>query len=212
MECQESMKKLNEYKLAIEHAGMDKNKFSAQLDELRRAADAEAKLRSQADTKISSLERTIKTMLAEKEELLAVKVQLESYVEKWKSENNEWKRKYENEARLRVEEVDALKKRFTIEVNGLQDALNNLEAKLKAAENQKMKLGQENGVLVKEVSEKLRVVEKSNMELGTKLKEMTNLYERADRDNKARAQEVVKMGNDMDRLKMANESLTMAKD
>jgi len=84
-----------------------------------------------------------------------------------------------------------------------------------------MKLGQENGVLVKEVehcqivikeiTEKMRIVEKSNMELGTKLKEMTNLYERADRDNKARAQEVVKMGNDMDRLKMANESLTMAK-
>ena len=36
-------KKLNEMKLAIEHAGMDKNKFAAQLEELRRAADAEAK-------------------------------------------------------------------------------------------------------------------------------------------------------------------------
>merc|ERR1719239_713526 len=37
---------------------------------------------------------------------------------------------------------------------------------------------------------------------------MTNLYERADRDSKARAQEVLKIANEMDRLKMANESLT----
>merc|ERR1711963_788744 len=42
-------------------------------------------------------------------------------------------------------------------------------------------------------------------------KEMTNLYEKADRDSKARAQEVVKMGNEMDRVKMANESLTAVK-
>ena len=54
-------------------------------------------------------------------------------------------------------------------------------------------------MIIKEITEKLRMTEKSNMELGTKLKEMTNLYERADRDNKARAQEVVKMANDMDR-------------
>ena len=43
MEAQESAKKLNEMKLAIEHAGMDKNKFASQLDELRRAADNEAR-------------------------------------------------------------------------------------------------------------------------------------------------------------------------
>merc|ERR1711970_745182 len=152
---------------------------------------------------------------------LAVKVQLEGYVAKWKAENDGWKKKYENEAKLRVEETDALKKKFTIEMNNLQDMVNNLEAKLKASENQKTKLGQENTVLIKEVehcqviikenTEKLRLSDKSCSELGAKLKEMTNLYERADRDNKARAQEVVKMGNDMDRLKMANEVLTRDK-
>merc|ERR1712200_390833 len=200
---------------------MDKNKFAAQLEELRRAADSEAKARTSAETKITSLERTIKSMVAEKEEMLAVKVQLEGYVAKWKAENDGWKKKYENEAKLRVEETDALKKKFTIEMNNLQDMVNQLEAKLKASENQKTKLGQENTVLIKEVehcqviikeiTEKLRLSDKSCSELGTKLKEMTNLYERADRENKAKAQDLVKMGNDMDRLKMANEVLTRDK-
>jgi len=218
MEAQEANKKLNEMKLAIEHAGMDKNKFSVQLEELRRAADSETRSRNAAETKIVSLERNIKTLHVEIEELRAIKIQLEGAIEKWKGDNADWKKKYENEARLRVEETDVLKKKFTIEVNGLTDQLHSMEQKLKAAEGQKQKLTQEVSVLIKDVehsqvvikemSEKLRVSDKSNSELGSKLKEMTNLYERADRDNKARAQEVVKLANEMDRLKMANESLT----
>ena len=43
------------------------------------------------------------------------------------------------------------------------------------------------------------------------MKEMTNLYERADRDNKARAGEIVKLGNEMDRLNMSNETLNAHK-
>ena len=42
-EAQEANKKLNDMKLAIEHAGMDKNKFATQMEELRRAADQETR-------------------------------------------------------------------------------------------------------------------------------------------------------------------------
>lgn len=221
MEASEANKKLNEMKLAIEHAGMDKNKFASQLDELRRAADNELRGRNAAETKISNLERTIKTLTVEIEELRSLKITLEGSIEKWRSESVDWKKKYENEARLRVEETDALKKKFNVEIITLTDALNNLESKLKAAEGQKQKLTQEVSVLIKdvehsqvvikEITERLRSSDKSNSELGTKLKEMTNLYERADHDNKARAQEVVRLGNEMDRCKMANETLAQAK-
>merc|ERR1719245_1990654 len=218
MEAQESNKKLNEMKLAIEHAGMDKNKFAAQLDELRRAADNEARNRNAAETKITSLERNIKTLTVEIEELRQIKINLEGSIEKWKQENGDWKKKYENEARLRVEDVDALKKKFTVEVNGLNDMVHQLEQKLKAAENAKTKLSGEVNVLIKdfehsqtvikEITAKFQSSEKSNVDLSAKLKEMTNLYEKADKDNKFRAGEIVKLGNEMDRLKMANETLT----
>merc|ERR1719317_151430 len=199
MVAQESNKKLNEMKLAIEHAGMDKNKFAAQLDELRRAADNEARNRNAVETKITSLERNIKTLTVEIEELRQIKINLEGSIEKWKQENRDWKKKYENEARLRVEDVDALKKKFTVEVNGLTDMVHQLEQKLKAAENAKSKLSGEVNVLIKdfehsqvvikEMTAKFQSSEKSNIDLSAKLKEMTNLYEK-------------------DRLKMANETLT----
>merc|ERR1719431_971751 len=218
MEAQESNKKLNEMKLAIEHAGMDKNKFAAQLDELRRAADNEARNRNAAETKITSLERNIKTLMVEIEELRSLKITLEGSIEKWKQENGDWKKKYENEARLRVEEGDALKKKFTVEINNLTDVCHQLEQKLKAAEAAKAKLSSEVNVLIKdfehsqvvikEITGKFQSSEKTCMDLSAKLKEMTNLYEKADRDSKARANDIVKLGNEMDRLKMENQTLT----
>merc|ERR1712142_285122 len=221
MEAQDSAKKLNEYKLSLEHAGLDKNKFATQLDELRRAADNEARNVNAANTKIQTLERTIKTLTVEIEELRQLKITLEGSIAKWQQENADWKKKYENENRLRVEETDALKKKMTMEVNSLTDALHNLEQKLKSAENAKAKLTGEVNVLikdfehsqtvVKEITAKFQNSEKSNHDLATKLKEMTNLYEKADRDSKARANEIVKISNEADRLKMANETLSRDK-
>merc|ERR1719192_2858275 len=183
---------------------MDKNKFATQMEELRRAADQETRNRNAAETKITALERNIKTLMVEIEELRQVKINLEGSISKWQAENADWKKKYENEARLRVEEGDALKKKFTVEITGLTDNLHNLEQKLKAAENAKAKLTSEVGVLVKdfehsqvvikELTAKLGSSDKTCNDLAVKLKEMTNLYEKADRDSKARAQEVVKMG------------------
>merc|ERR1712025_357151 len=171
-----------------------------------------------ANTKIQSLERTIKTLNVEIEELRQLKITLEGSIAKWQQENADWKKKYENENRLRVEETDALKKKMTMEVNALTDAVHTLEQKLKAAENAKAKLTGEVNVLikdfehsqtvVKEISAKFQSSEKSNIDLSAKLKEMTNLYEKADKDSKFRAGEIVKLGNEMDRLKMANETLT----
>jgi len=221
MEAQESAKKLNEMKLGLEHAGLDKNKFATQLDELRRAADNEARNVNAANTKIQSLERTIKTLNVEIEELRQLKVTLEGSIAKWQQENGDWKKKYENENRLRVEETDALKKKMTIEVNSLTDAVYQLEQKLKAAENAKAKLSSEVNVLVKDFEHSQTVVkelttrfqnsERTCADLGTKLKEMTNLYEKADRDSKARANDIVKISNEADRLKMGNETLNRDK-
>jgi len=220
-EAQEANKKLNDMKLAIEHAGMDKNKFSAQLEELRRAADNETRNRNAAETKITSLERNIKVLMVEIDELRQVKVNLEASIQKWQAENADWKKKYENEARLRVEEVDAMKKKFNVEITHMNDTVTSLEQKLKAAENAKAKLTSEVSVLVKdfehsqvvikELTAKLGSSDKTCNDLSVKLKEMTNLYEKADRDSKARAQDVVKLGNEMDRVKMANESLNQVK-
>merc|ERR1712241_1448595 len=64
---------------------------------------------------------------------------------------------------------------------------------------------------IKELNQRIIMGDKKVDELAVKLREMTNLYERSDKENKARAQEVVRLGNDMDRCKMSNETLTRDK-
>ena len=84
--------------------------------------------------------------------------------------------------------------------------------KLKAVEQQKVKLTQEVNIMIKEVEisqvtikelhVKLTDREKRSEELAIKLREMTNLFEKADHDSKARAQEIVRLANELDRSKM----------
>ena len=66
-------------------------------------------------------ERNIKTFMVEIEELWQVKINAEGSISKWQAENADWK-KYENEARLRVEGGNALKKRFIMKITSPADA------------------------------------------------------------------------------------------
>merc|ERR1719340_619290 len=212
---------VNEYHIKIEGLNRSVADMTSAKQRLQMEADNEARNVNAANTKIQSLERTIKTLNVEIEELRQLKITLEGSISKWQSENADWKKKYENENRLRVEETDALKKKLTMEVNALTDNLHTMEQKLKAAENAKAKLTGEVNVLikdfehsqtvVKEITAKFQNSERSCADLATKLKEMTNLYEKADRDSKARANEIVKIANEADRLKMANETLNRDK-
>ena len=49
--------------------------------------------------------------------------------------------------------------------------------------------------------------EKRCDDLAAKLREMTNMYEKADHENKARAGEIVRLNNELDRFKMDNENM-----
>merc|ERR1719458_1599810 len=102
-------------KLAIEHAGMDKNKFATQMEELRRAADQETRNRNAAETKITTLGRNIKTLMVEIEELRQVKINLEGSISKWQAENADWEQKLkaaENAKAKLTSEVGVLVKDF----------------------------------------------------------------------------------------------------
>merc|ERR1719278_1880593 len=218
---QDSTRKLNEMKLAIETAGLDKNKVAGQLKDLQANLDMLTKAKNTAETKVKTFEQQIKTLHIESEELRSIRVDLEKTVLKMKEESADWKKKYDNECKLHIDDVEALKKKFMTQVTQLTDSYESTMAKLKAAEAQKQKLSREIQVIVKEfessqttikeLNQRIAMGDKKVDELAVKLREMTNLYERSDKENKARAQEVVRLGNDVDRCKMSNETLTRDK-
>ena len=58
---------------------------------------------------------------------------------------------------------------------------------------------------------KIISIEKKSEEIAIKLREMTNMYEKCDKDSKMRAQEVVKLANELDRSHMEGDGLKNAK-
>merc|ERR1712076_30265 len=218
---QDSARQLNQMKLAIETAGLDKNKVAGQFKDLTANLDNLNRAKNSAETKVKTLEQHIKTITIECEEHKEIRLDLEKLVVKMKEESADWKKKYDVECRLHIDDVEALKKKFMAQITQLTDQYESTMTKLKTADAQKQKLSQEITVIVKEFESSQTVIKELNMrvatgdkkidELAAKLREMTNLYERADKENKARAQEVVRLGNEMDRCKMANETLTRDK-
>jgi len=216
-EHQESSKRLNEMKLAIETSGLDKNKLGGAIKDLQNNVDALTRMKGQAENTIKNLERQITSITAQYEEEKVLRIELEKMVGKTKDECKDWKVKYENEARLHVENLDDLKKKTSHHVLGLEDQINQLNSKLKALEQQKARLQQEANVVIKdfehcqvtikELNVKIQTSERRCEDIAIKLREMTNLYEKSDKDSKARAQDIVKLANELDRAKMDNEGL-----
>jgi len=213
----ETVRKLNEMKHSIETAGLDKNKLTGQLRDFQDNIDALNRAKASAENKVRNLEQVIKTMTIEMEEYREVRIDLEKLVAKLKEESADWKKRYDTEAKLRIDDVEGLKKKYTTALAELQDHYDAVLSKLKAMESQKNKLTQEIEIIVKQFESSQVTIKELNMriqssdkkcdELAAKLREMTNLYERADKDNKARAQDLVRLGNEMDRCRMENEVL-----
>merc|ERR1712109_233520 len=93
--------------------------------------------------------------------------------------------------------------------------------KLKSSEQQKVKIQQESAILIKDLEHsqvtikdlnaKILLIERKSEEIAIKLREMTNLYEKADKDSKVRAQDIVKLSNELDRANMDRDGLKNAK-
>lgn len=213
----EVSRRLNEMRHAIETAGLDKNKVASQLKDLQTNLDNLERAKAGAENRVRALEQQLKTITVELEEQRTIRIELERQLNKLKEDGGEWRKRYENEARLRIEDVDNLKKKFGVQIAELTDMIDATNQKLKGVEAQKAKLTTDIQVLIKEVevsqvtikelNVKLIDREKRSEELAIKLREMTNLFEKADHDNKARAQEIVRLGNELDRAKMDNDLL-----
>jgi len=217
MENQDANKRFNEMKYAIETSGLDKNKLASQIKDLQSNLDALTRVKATAETTIKNLEVQIKQITVQYEEEHAIRIDLDKALAAAKADSVDWKKKYEHECHVHVDDVENLKKVTTKTVLALEDTINQLNTKLKALEQQKARFQQEAAIavkdfensqgMVKELTQKIQITERKCEEIAIKLREMTNLYEKSDKDSKTRAQEVVKLANELDRAKMDNDGL-----
>merc|ERR1712156_808562 len=179
------------------------------------------RVKMSAETAIKNLEVKIKEITVKYEEERVLRIDLEKGIGKFRDEAKDWKTKYENEVHQHALNLDDLKKSTGRQILGLEDTINQLTTKLKSAEQAKVKMQQESAILIKDLEHsqvtikdlnaKILLIERKSEEIAIKLREMTNLYEKADKDSKVRAQDIVKLSNELDRANMDRDGLKNAK-
>lgn len=217
MENQDANRRFNEMKTAIEMSGLDKNKLAGSIKELQQNCDDLARARASAENTIKNLEQRLKSVTVEFEEQRNLRVELERMLAKAKEETLDWKKKYENDVRLHAESLEDLKKKTSLQILGMEDTINHLRTQVKTLEQQKANMHKETQIIIKdfessqvtikELTVKINNSERRAEEIAIKLREMTNMYEKSDKDSKLRGQEVVKLANELDRAHMDNENL-----
>jgi chromosome segregation ATPase len=212
MENQDAFRKFNEMKMAVESTGLDKNKLGGQIKDLQNNCDGLTRAKNSAEQTIKNLEMTLKKVSVEFEEQRSIRIELEAGMGKAQADVNEWKKKYEAEVHAHGDNLESLKKQTTKSVLKMEDQINQLMTKLKSLDQQKVKIQQEANIvikdfescqiIIKELQVKIQSSDRRSEEIAIKLREMTNLYEKADKENKCRGQDIVKLANELDRAHM----------
>merc|ERR1712008_21019 len=184
--------------MGVEKLEININDYSAKCEELNKTVIqvSSDKQRLQQDAqdanrKFNEMKLAIETSGLDKNKEITIKyeeekhirIELEKVLGKAKDETKDWKNKYENEVHVHSINLDDLKKNTGRTILGLEDAINQLTTKLKASEQQKLKMAQETEILIKdfthsqtiikELTIKIISIEKKSEEIAIKLREMT---------------------------------------
>lgn len=129
----------------------------------------------------------------------------------------QWKSKADSEAAARVEEVEELRRKYSARIQEQEEHIEVLLVKVNNLEKQKSRLQSEIEVLIidlerangtaRELQKRVDTLERTNVELKTRLEETIQLYETAQRDLRNKQAELVRLNNELDKTKDQRDTL-----
>lgn len=132
-------------------------------------------------------------------------------------EAQQWRSKYDSEAAARAEEVEDLRRKFTARIQEQEEHIETLLVKVNNLEKQKSRLQSEVEVLIidlekanstaRELQKRVDHLEKTNIELKSRLDETILLYETAQRDLRNKQAEIVRITHELDKTRDQRDQL-----
>lgn len=132
-------------------------------------------------------------------------------------EAQQWHQRFDAEAAARAEEVEELRRKFTIRIQEQEEHIESLLVKLNTVEKQKSRLQSEIEVLIidlerangtaRELQKRVDVLERTNIELKSRLEETVALYETAQRDLRNKQAELTRVNHELDKTKDQRDGL-----
>ncbi len=174
--------------------------------------------RSTLEGNLHSVEIELESVRVQLEEEAEARLDLERQLSKANQDAMTWKSKYDHECAARTEEVEELRRKFHVRITELEEQINALIAKCSGLEKQKSRLQSEVEVLIidlekanttaRELQKRCEHLERINIELKSKLDEVTALYDAAQRDNRNKATEIVRLNHELDKTREQKDQLT----
>lgn len=211
------IKEVQDLKINIESVSYSRSQVVTQLEDARRRLEEDERRRSTLEATLRQVEIDLESVRLQLEEESEARLDLERQLNNANGNVALYKNKYETEAHARVEEVEETRRKFTIRIQEQEEHIESLVVKINSLEKLKTKLTTEIEVLIidlekangiaRDLQKRVEILERTNIELKSRLEETIQLYESTQRDLRNKQVEVQRLTQELDKTREAKDQL-----
>lgn len=211
------VKSVQDLKLSVESISFSKTQLNSQLEEARRRLEEDDRRRSMLESSLHQVETELESIRLQLEEESEARLDLERQLVKANGEAGTFKSKYEAECMARAEEVEEIRRKYTVRITESEEHIESLQARLSKLEKEKSRLTSEIEVLIidlekanngiREYTKRIEILEKTNIEIKTRLEETIALYDASQRDLRQRTADFQRLSHELDKTREQKDQL-----
>nr|CAD7438488.1 unnamed protein product [Timema bartmani] len=214
----ELTKEVQDLKQHLENSTYLKSQLAGQLEDARRRLEDDERRRSSLEANLHQVEIELESVRVQLEEESEARLDLERQLSRANGEVTVYRSKYETEAAARIEEVEEIRRKYTVRLQEQEEQIETLLVKVNNLEKQKSRLQSEVEVFIidlekanntaRELQKRVEHLEKINIDIKTRLDETILLYENSQRDVRNKQTEIQRITHELDKTREQKESLT----
>lgn len=213
----ELIKEVQDLKVNIENVTYLRSQIASQLEDSRRRLEDEERRRSLLEATLHQVEIDLESIRVQLEEESEARLDLERQLVKASGEVQHWRVKFESEAAARAEEIEEIRRKYSVRIQEQEEQIETLIAKISNVEKQKSRLQSEVEVLIidlekangtaRELQKRTEQLERVNIEIKSRLEETVQLYEVSQRDLRNKQTELQRVSHELDKTREQKDAL-----
>ncbi|XP_075990900.1 paramyosin, long form-like [Anticarsia gemmatalis] len=213
----ELVKEVQDLKVNIENVVYLRSQLVSQLEDSRRRLEDEERRRSLLEASYHQVEIDLESVRVQLEEESEARLDLERQLVKSNGEVGHWRSKFEAEASARAEEIEEIRRKYSVRIQEQEEQIETLIAKISNIEKQKSRLQSEVEVLIidlekangtaRELQKRTEQLERVNIEIKSRLEETVQIYEQTQRDLRIKITEIQRITHELDKTREQKDAL-----
>ncbi|CAB3226181.1 unnamed protein product [Arctia plantaginis] len=213
----ELIKEVQDLKVNLENVIYLRSQLGSQLEDSRRRLEDEERRRSLLEASLHQVEIDLESVRVQYEEESEARLDLERQLVKANGEVGHWRSKFEAEASARAEEIEEIRRKYSIRIQEQEEQIETLIVKINNVEKQKSRLQSEVEVLIidlekangtaRELQKRTEQLERVNIEIKSRLEETVQIYEQTQRDLRVKITELQRISHELDKTREQKDAL-----